>query len=144
MTFAMVIPRRPISSNRNANPKFTRAIGETASAWMHSEPLLDGELYTRIIWFHRGKTDQDADNIAKRILDSLRGIVFESDNLISQCLTVRVNTREDYIISDQNVLPDVYKELLKLLSEDRSDVLYVEIGRITSSQAVFGPIDGGV
>ena len=38
--------------------------------------MLGGDLYCRITWFHAVKTTQDVDNIAKIILDSLKGVVF--------------------------------------------------------------------
>jgi len=37
--------------------------------------ILDGPLYARILWFHKTRTGQDADNIAKQ-LETLASAVF--------------------------------------------------------------------
>jgi Holliday junction resolvase RusA-like endonuclease len=42
-----------------------------AAGRSHSGPFLNGPLYSRIVWFHKGSAHQgDVDNIAKRIHDA--------------------------------------------------------------------------
>ncbi len=58
--------------------------------------IANGPLYARILWFHKDRTTQDVDNIAKRILDSLKGLVFDDDSAISHCLAARIDATMDY------------------------------------------------
>ena len=114
---------------------------EAARRFAGREPLR-GELYVRIVWFHRRPTTQDVDNIAKNILDALKGVVFADDVDVTQCLAYKVNTGLDYTIVERGA-PDtaVLDELNDLLEEDH--VLYVEVGSASARQVHFGPVDGG-
>jgi Endodeoxyribonuclease RusA len=137
--FVMIIPRRPISSNKNQNPKFALAIDQAARSL--SPAVFDGPLYARIVWFHKERTSQDADNIAKRILDALKGIVFVDDNIISHCLSVRVDAMLDYALTDSMSSSTDYQRLLELLADkDQPNVLYIEVGRRTTNAVGFGEV----
>ena len=137
--FVMVIPRRPISANRGPNPKFSQAL-ETAARNRNAQTIA-GPLYARIIWFHKYPTTQDADNIAKRILDSLKGVVYVDDNAVTHCLTARVDATVDYELSDAPASDADYDDLLQLLADDdQRDVLYVEIGHRKSTTVSFGEV----
>src|SRR5215204_1542088 len=39
-------------------------------------------LYAVIYYFHRRRSDQDADNISKPILDALEGLAYEDDRIV--------------------------------------------------------------
>ena len=103
--------------------------------------ILNGPLYARILWFHKDKTDQDADNIAKRILDALKGTVFIDDRAVSHCLAARVDARIEYELDGAPPSEQEERMLLELLGDDGTrKVLYVEIGSRTSSTASFGEV----
>ena len=122
----MIIPRRPISSNKGNNPKFNAAINQAAQA--RKPAILDGPLYARILWFHKTRTDQDTDNIAKRILDAVKGVVFVDDFVIPHCLTVRVDATVDYELSDSMISIADYQLLLQMLADEtQANVLYIEV-----------------
>lgn len=108
-------------------------------------PLLDGELYARITWFHAVEPDMDVDNIVKPIFDALVGMVYDDDHRIAQCVITRVDSRQEPDLPDTHAFPDVLEKLAKFIKEEkRKHVLYIEIGQIPSPQKiVFGPIDGG-
>lgn len=135
----IILPRRPISSNKNVNPKYSAAIMQAARE--RQPGILDGPLYARIIWFHKHPTDQDVDNIAKRILDSLKDIVYRDDYAITHCLTARVDARNYYEFADPVLAESDYPSLLQHLNnENARDVLYVEIGQRTSGTVKFGEV----
>ena len=69
--------------------------------------LLSAPLYSRIIWFHKYDTkgQGDIDNIAKRIHDALKGIVFADDAAITHTLAIRVDVTADYEILDDRAIP---------------------------------------
>src|SRR4051794_21518749 len=72
--FSMVLAEKPLSVNRGRpSPRYTQRI-QTA-ALTHGAQLQHGLLYARIVWFQRQRTEGDVDNIAKLILDSLKGVV---------------------------------------------------------------------
>ena len=103
-------------------------------------------MYGRIIWLRRHEVSIDVDNIAKPILDALKGVVFEDDALISQCLVTRIdiNAKPDFTIVDAGAPGQSYQELIDLLADIQvDDILYVEIGSTDLQRLVFGIIDGG-
>ena len=81
----MVLARRPISANKGPNPRYAKAPREIARSKQAN--VSNGPLCARILWFHKDPTTQDVDNIAKRILDSLKGLVFADDGAISHFLS---------------------------------------------------------
>ena len=100
-------------------------------------------LYSRILWLCRRPNFGDVDNIVKPILDALKGIVFDDDALISQSLVTRIDPRHAYEIVDAGEPNEPFQELIDLLSMKLDDIIYVEVGRISSQRLVFGTIDGG-
>ena len=105
-------------------------------------PLLQGPLYARIIWFHKYKTTEgDADNIAKRLLDALKGVVYSDDHSITHCLAARIDATLDMEISQTGVGTNVFQELLQLLGDPNvRDVLYVEVGKHAGKGVSFGKV----
>jgi Holliday junction resolvase RusA-like endonuclease len=95
MTFAMVLPRRPISAKGRLNEKYHEAIHAEAQQRHGGKEMLKGELYCRISWFHKEATTQDVDNIAKRIIDALKGVVFPDAFRSYPVLLVESTQREN-------------------------------------------------
>ena len=107
-----------------------------------------GDLYARITWFHAEKRTQDVDNIPKRIMDALNGVIFDDDKLVAQTLATAVDTRRDYTLGAPDVDDDLYRSLLQQLeamelqgNDAPRHLLYVEVGHIERQTAEFGPID---
>ena len=144
-TFAMALALKPASAQkRGKNARYKQDLRDAAMSQVGEAktPVLDGELYARITYFHAEKTELDVDNIPKPILDTLIGIVYDDDHRISQCLITRVS-QKDYSLEEDYFLPNVYEDLTNLLAEDHKDVLYVEVGNVSSHKVYSGPIDGG-
>lgn len=141
----MVIPRRPRSANATFNPKYAAAVQVVAARVMASEIPLEGDLYVRVIWLHQVATEGDCDNIAKRTLDALKGIVFTDDSSIVRCFTARVDLRESPTISYTSIpvgtLGEADTELLTLIASGEPHLQYIEVGPVTRNDVVFGPID---
>lgn len=143
MAFAMALPLKPVSSQRRRGTQpFIQALRAEAAARFADRSMLQGNLYARIVWFH-GRESGDRDNIIKPILDALSGVVYRDDHLIVKCVPERIDTRHTYRLSDVDLPPDVYDELVLLLGQRQSHIFYVEVGQVPSRQVVFGPIDGG-
>ena len=146
MTFAIVLAERPVSAQKKGKKqRFKQAIRNAAMRQVGKAkmPLLNGELYARITWFHRVYPQLDIDNIPKPILDALVGIVYDDDHRIAQCLTSRIDTRQDHKLPDVHPVPDILKELHQLINVKKlENVIYIEIGQLSKLKILFGP-DGG-
>ena len=96
-TFTMVVSERPVSANKGLKPRYADKLRKAAKD--RSPTIQPGPLYARILWFHKHRTTLDVDNIAKRILDALKGIVFVDDADVSHCLAARIDATIDYVLS---------------------------------------------
>lgn len=135
----MVVPKRPISANKGPNERYREALRNEAVS--RRPEIAEGPLYARILWFHKDTTSQDADNIAKRILDSLKGVVFHDDAAVSYCLAARIDATIDYVLSGVPPSDQEAEKLLEFLGdEDQRDVLYIEIGPKASNTVSFGEV----
>lgn len=145
MTFAMALAKKPISAQkRGKKQRYQQEIRDAAIKKVGKAklPLLDGELYARITWFHAVKPDIDVDNIAKPILDALVGVVYDDDQRIAQCLITRVKSRPKPRLSESFISKELHSQIYELL-KNHKDVLYIEVGQFSLPEVVFGPIDGG-
>jgi len=138
MVFALIFPRRPPSGS---NKKFQAALAEAARAVFVSAKLT-GDLYCRLVYFHAIPTGQDVDNIVKSILDALKGVVFEDDLAVVQCLACKIDTQRPYQIAKDAAPVGVLEELGGRLDEKPDHCLYLEVGQCSTQQVFFGPIDG--
>ena len=144
MTFAMVVALRPLSLGAESKVAYQNRLRREAQSFLRGAPMLDGNLYIRMTWSHNYPTDQDVDNIAKRILDALKGIVYADDNPVVKCLTEKISRENGVVVlSDQN-LPEraVFNKLAALVSQGVPDILYIEVGQVALQQLNFGPIEG--
>lgn|GEM_PF-2049495 len=138
---AFVTPTRPVSANNSPKRRFTQAIVASArTAW--TGPFLSAPLYARIVWFHRYPADRDVDNIAKRLLDSLKGVLYQDDSAISHCLTIGVDATGDVQLDGSAIGVNLFTDLETLVADTvNRDVLYVEIGEHNPTTVKFGPVE---
>jgi len=150
MRFAIVRPGRPPSSQSSGARKFSARLHAEAAERYSDGVVQEGDLYTRIIWFHAGGLGgQDVDNIIKPIHDALIGVVYKDDVLIAQCLAARVDLSAGYELKDEGLPAEEYDTLVGMLAEApqatedrRRHVLYVEVGVLAAQRVAFGPPDG--
>jgi hypothetical protein len=104
---------------------------------------LTGPLYVRIIWFQRERTPGDIDNIAKRILDALKGIVFRDDEEIDRCLTQRsiAEVGRTFPVDPSRIPSLSVLAALQALLNTEEHVLYIEIGPVGDQMTGFGPVE---
>jgi len=140
--FVLVSARRPASLGSQGRRLFQADFrAEAAEQFAGREPLR-GDLYVRIVWFHRRPTTQDVDNIAKNILDALKSIAFADDVAVVQCLTYKVDTSRPYTLIEEDAPdPAMLDELNALLAQEQKHVLYIEVGIVPVRRIRFGPID---
>lgn len=141
MICAFHLPCKPRSANKQPKPAYTRMIGEAARE-SYTGPLVSAALYSRIIWFHKyASTEGDADNIAKRVHDALKGIIFQDDRLITHTLAIRVDASEQVEIVPDPAHPGSSARLAESLLDDSvRDILYIEVGVQALLNVHLGPI----
>jgi len=137
----ILLPRTPKSLGAERQQGYRQALRDVAKIRYPHEPSDAESLYVRIVWFSRKQGGPDTDNIVKPILDELDGIVYRTDAQIKQCLATRIDLTKPHSISDQNVPDDLYRSLVDLISSSRGDILFIEVGEVTSQEVVFGKID---
>jgi hypothetical protein len=96
-------------------------------------------LYGLVYYFHRVKTELDADNLSKPVWDSLVGAAYADDELIRLRIAGVYEVTEmsmEALILDR--MPSPLAERLVQLLERHNHVLYVEFGRLNESMYLFG------
>ena len=113
----------------NANPRSRRRWRERV-ARATRERLRDEDGPTAqdvavlIIYFYQGETTLDVDNIAKSLLDGLKGVLFRDDRQVSE-LMVR-KTRLSAGLSLTGASPYLL-DAIERMSQDASDFVYVRV-----------------
>ena len=129
--FAMAIARRPISVNKKGrSTRYVEEIRGDARAHWDRAPI-DGPTYVRVLWFHRSATSQDIDNILKRIVDGLEGVVYRDDRVVVRCMAARVPMSERITLPSDATESPAFDELSELLSRQPAHILYVEVGSVS-------------
>jgi len=141
MILAFHLHRPPRSANKGPRPEYTRAIAEAARQH-YAGDLVTGPLYSRIIWFHKYESLQgDADNIAKRIHDALKGVLFADDRIVTHTMSIRVDASQPVDIVSGPDLDSAGRSLaISLADETVRDILYIELGRQVDRRIHLGPI----
>lgn len=139
--FSMVLAARPVSSQASSGTttRYQAQLAREATGWFARRARLTGDLYMRIVWFHRDRTAQDADNIAKRISDSLIGIVYDDDLLISKYLIERIRYDPGVTTLTREIPSPIYNKLVSLMARNEKHMLYVEVGVVTHRRFFFEP-----
>src|SRR5947209_20538779 len=111
----------------NANPRSRRRWRERVSRAARERLQDEGGptnqvLSVLIIYFYQGETTLDVDNIAKSLLDGLKGIVFPDDQQVSE-LVVR-KTRMQVGLSLIGASPYLL-DAIERMSQTGSDFVYV-------------------
>ncbi len=141
MICAFHLACKPRSANKQPKPSYSRLLGEAARS-QYSGPLMTTPLYSRIVWFHKyPSTEGDADNIAKRIHDALKGVLFDDDRLITHTMAVRVDATQQVEIIADPLHPDSAPLLVQSLADPEiRDILYVELGPQGDARVHLGPL----
>lgn len=141
LSFTVVIRPRSLNGKGKLRSGYAEVISGAARQ-RHSGELLGGALYSRIIWFHKYDSIQgDIDNIAKRIHDALKGVVYSDDRTITRTVAIRVNASQAVRIVADPANPDAELELaMRLQDPNAPDVLYIEIGGQFDTEVHLGPV----
>lgn len=126
--------------NGRPDPDYRESIRLAASR-RHNGPFFDGPVYSRIVWFHKGSAHQgDVDNIAKRIHDALKQLLFADDNAITHTMSIRVDVSLGVDLVSEPY-PDRVIEITGMLADPAvQNVLYIEVGNQIEREIYLGPV----
>jgi hypothetical protein len=113
----------------NANPRSRRRwrerVARAARERLREQGgLTDQDVTVLIIYFYQGETTLDVDNIAKSLLDGLKGVLFRDDRQVSE-LVVR-KSRFSAGLSLTGASPYLL-DAVERMSQDASDFVYVRV-----------------
>ncbi len=138
--FALLLPIRPISSGSGGKQRFQERIRAAATEAFGGRARLRGSLYARITYLHLQPAMQDVDNLIKRILDAMKGIVFDDDGEVRQCLAERIAVADRFTIAERRRPSGIVDRLLEFLAEGQPHITYIEVGHAARQALSFGPI----
>jgi len=84
-----VVPGVPISVQARAGSRQkwrTLVASKAKAAWPSGVSPVAQQVAVTIVYFFPGETTLDVDNIVKPILDSMKGIIYVDDTLVSQVI----------------------------------------------------------
>jgi Holliday junction resolvase RusA-like endonuclease len=86
------VPRVPKAHSKEA---WKAQVAHAArDAWGVAAPVAAGDISIAIIYFYRTATNIDVDNIAKVIIDALKGIVLADDSIVTQAILRKTDQAE--------------------------------------------------
>jgi hypothetical protein len=132
----IITPKKPLAHRSGGERKYQSFLKGEAR---HSISIpLAGRLYSKAYYFHRGKSDIDADNLSKPILDAFKGIIYHDDAQVVLRVVSKINLETDtYELIQDGIPPDRYQRLIELISSEQH-VLYLEVGELTSFRLNLG------
>jgi endodeoxyribonuclease RusA len=122
-----IVPGAPRSAN--ANPRSRRRWRDRVSQaardqLRQAEEPASHDLSVLIIYFSWGETTLDVDNVAKALLDGLKGVLFEDDQQVSELLVRKTRLRVGLsLIGASTLLLDAVEQM----SQTQSDFVYVRV-----------------
>jgi Holliday junction resolvase RusA-like endonuclease len=106
--FSLWITGRPKSQRTRAPVWYVEAVQAEARKQVQGAPLSSSKIDVEIIFATRGAV-LDVDNAPKRILDTLKGIVYDNDAQIRTVKSVGLRLDQGFLARGS---PEVYKRLL--------------------------------
>jgi hypothetical protein len=122
-----IVPGAPRSAN--ANPRSRRRWRERVAQAARErlggdEGPSDQEVTVLIIYFYEGETTLDVDNLAKSLLDGLKGVLFRDDQQVSQLLVRKTRLGVGLSLTGASLY---LLDAIERLSRARSDFVYVRV-----------------
>jgi Holliday junction resolvase RusA-like endonuclease len=121
---------KPRSVNARTSELYKNGIQDAFRRY-HQTMITDSEnLYGFIYYFHRVKTELDADNLSKPIWDALTAVAYTDDKIIRFRSSGVFNLQDEQLeVLDLSEMPDyVFEDFLSMI-EREDHILYVEFGR---------------
>lgn len=122
--FDFIVPGIPRSVNAASRSltKWKENLVKTGKAvWPDGQPMHQGELTVKIVFYYSGETSLDVDNIIKPVVDSMKGLVFDDDKNVFEVTCRKTPQGPETRISDA---PPCLVEALGTIE----DFLFIRVG----------------
>src|SRR5579864_4740869 len=122
MEFIVIGAPRSANANPRSRRRWREHVSRTARERLAEEiGPTDQDVSVLVIYFYQGETTLDVDNIAKSLLDGLKGVVFRDDRQVSQLVVrkSRVSAGFSLIGASPYLL-----QAIEQMSQERSDFVY--------------------
>ena len=91
MEFIVAGTPRSANANPRSRRRWRKRVAEAAQERLDAAgELVEQNVAVLIIYFYQGETTLDVDNIAKSLLDALKGVVFRDDQQVSELLVRKI------------------------------------------------------
>lgn len=122
-----VVPGAPRSAD--ANPRSRRRWRERVTRAARERLKEEGgptdrDLSVLVIYFYQGETTLDVDNIAKSLLDGLKGILFQDDQQVSELLVRKSRFSTGLSLTGASLY---LLEAIERMAQAGSDFAYVRV-----------------
>ena len=134
---SFVATTTPVSVNAKSKPRYKEALVSALKATHGDVAPLTGELYGFAYYFHKTRTQLDADNLSKPIWDALNGYLYSDDKSIRIRYSGIIAVTTGFTVLDITRVPhDTLGSLLTALAHN-DHVLYVEVGQFRPNLFTF-------
>lgn len=129
--YAFLSTLEPRTNRAGKNMSYQRGLQRAFETAYPDTDALGGDLYAASYYFHRRRTQIDADNLSKPILDALSGLAYEDDFQVKVRYSGTFDLQLPIGVLDQTRMPQpAYSRWLGLINSNSPHVLYVEVGRL--------------
>lgn len=133
-------PRSVQAKNKKHKASYYNSLVNAYRKYHTDATPSNNSLYGIVYYFHKIKTQLDADNLSKPIWDALKGKAFNDDYQIRFRSSGLFNLGVENIDElDLTNMPDyVFGDFLEMIDSDSGHILYVEFGEFTYDLIQFG------
>jgi hypothetical protein len=125
MEFIVVGAPRSANANPRSRRRWRERVARAARERLREE---DGptapDVAVLIIYFYQGETTLDVDNIAKSLLDGLKGVLFRDDRQVSELVVRKTRLSVGLSLTGASLY---LLDAVERMSQDASDFVYVRV-----------------
>jgi hypothetical protein len=125
MEFIVVGAPRSANANPRSRRRWRERVARAARERLREE---DGptaqDVAVLIIYFYQGETTLDVDNIAKSLLDGLKGMLFRDDRQVSELVVRKSRLSAGLSLTGASLY---LLDAVERMSQDTSDFVYVRV-----------------
>lgn len=135
-------PRSVQAKNKKHKALYYASLLEAYRKYHATATLMDKSLYGTVYYFHKVKTQLDADNLSKPVWDALKGQAFNDDFQVRFRSAGLFNLGVENIDElDLTTMPDyIFGDFLEMIDGESGHILYVEFGEFTYDLIRFGNV----
>ena len=125
MEFLVVGAPRSANANPRSRRRWRERVARAARERLREEggPTAQ-DVAVLIIYFYQGETTLDVDNIAKSLLDGLKGVLFRDDRQVSELVVRKTRLSAGLLLAGASLY---LLDAVERMSQDASDFVYVRV-----------------